>query len=100
VTQLSVQAADRVESESIEVKGWCSGPKEFFEKLGEYSACLANANGGFLILGVEEDAGRPDRFKPCPYKDVDVESLARKLSEITIPPVKCTVHELAKLFAK
>jgi ATP-dependent DNA helicase RecG len=100
VTQLSVQAADRVESESIEVKGWCSGAKEFFEKLGEYSACLANANGGFLILGIGEEGCKSDRFKKCPYREVNAEMLSRKLNDLTIPPVTCVVYDISDIVAE
>ncbi len=100
ITQLAVQAADRVESESIEIKGWCSNAKEFYEKLGEFSACLANANGGWLLLGIAEEGDKNHRFKPCPYREVNAEMLSRKLNDLTIPPVKCATHDISGIVSE
>jgi ATP-dependent DNA helicase RecG len=99
VTQLCVQAADRVESESIEIKGWCREAKDLFEKLGEFAACLANANGGFSILGVEEEGNKAGRFRRCPHGVLTAEMLWRKLNDVTIPPVKCTVYDISDIVA-
>jgi ATP-dependent DNA helicase RecG len=97
ITQLAVQPADRVESEIIEVKGWCKNAKEFYEKFGEAAACLANAHGGLLILGVEEDDSSLERFRACPYKELNAEMLLRKLNDVTIPPVRGAVHDISEI---
>jgi hypothetical protein len=97
ITQLAVQPADRVESEIIEVKGWCKNAKEFYEKFGEAAACLANAHGGLLILGVEEDDSSLERFRACPYRELDPETLLRKLNDVTVPPVRGAVHDISEI---
>jgi hypothetical protein len=44
--QLCAQAASVIESETIEIKGWCSNEKQLAEKACDSSSCLANAGGG------------------------------------------------------
>jgi ATP-dependent DNA helicase RecG len=100
VTQLLVQPAERVESETVEIKSWCKNAKEFYEKLAEAASCLANAHGGILILGIGEDDSDGPKFRACPYRELDVDLLSRKLADVTMPPVKGAVHDISEIVSE
>jgi hypothetical protein len=55
LVQLCTQPTSVVESEELEVKSWCQDKKQLAEKAGEAAACLANASGGILLLGIADD---------------------------------------------
>src|SRR5437660_1143991 len=54
--QLCVQPADALENESLEIKGWCHNEKELTEKVVDAASCLANAQGGVVLVGVGEES--------------------------------------------
>src|ERR1022692_3040848 len=64
IIQLLAQSPDALENETLEIKGWCRDEREFVDKAVDASQCLANAQGGLVLLGVDEDGFR--RFSPCP----------------------------------
>lgn len=94
ITQLSCQPTSVVESEYLEVKSWCQDERQLAEKIGEASACLANAAGGILVVGVAEDDRKTRKFSPNPYRDVSVEWIAQRIRDLTMPPVEVTVRDI------
>jgi len=97
LTELCSQPTGTVESEQLEIKNWCRDEKQLAQKIGEEVACLANASGGTLILGVEPDNKRPKKFSACPYRDVTVHWIAQRIRELTLPPVDATVRDITSL---
>src|ERR1017187_6989593 len=67
--QLCHQPADALENESLEIKGWCNSERELTEKLADATSCLANAQGGVLLIGIDDGMGSR-RFSPCPFGNV------------------------------
>jgi ATP-dependent DNA helicase RecG len=93
--QLCSQPTGVVESEELEVKSWCQNEKQLAEKIGEAAACLANASGGILILGVSDDDGKGRKFSPCPYQNVNVHWITQRVHDLTMPPVEVTVRDIS-----
>lgn len=93
--QLCSLPANLVESESIEVKSWCRDERQLAEKIGEAAACLANASGGILIFGVEEEPTTVPRFRPCPYLNVTESWISQRIHDQTMPPVEVTVRDIS-----
>ena len=50
IADLLTQTADEVESEQIEIKGWCNSDRELSEKVAEASACPLRANMSETLL--------------------------------------------------
>lgn len=90
-TQLCCQAASVIESETLEIKNWCSSEKQLAEKASESAACLANAHGGCVLLGIENEDVRSSKFSKCPHSNVTVEWLTQRIQDNTVPPVEITV---------
>lgn len=94
--QLSAQAADAIESETLEIKGWCKSAKELADKATESVACLANARGGIVIVGIEDHVDEASKYSKCPHPDVNPEWLQRRLQDLTLPPVDCNVFDISE----
>lgn len=97
LVQLAVQTTDAIESESLEIKGWCKNIKELIEKVSESAACLANSKGGLVLVGIEDHPKEASKYSPCPYSDVNPEWLQRRIWDQTMPPVNCTVSDISEL---
>jgi ATP-dependent DNA helicase RecG len=93
--QLCTQPSSVIESEILEVKNWCSNEKQLAEKASESSACLANARGGLLLLGIENGGGR--KFSNCPYPNVTPEWIVQRIQDGTVPPVEVQVLDASTL---
>jgi ATP-dependent DNA helicase RecG len=95
--QLCVQPASVLESETLEVKGWCASEKQLSEKASDSSACLANAHGGIVLLGIEDKDRGARKFSTCPYRDVTPEWIAQRIQDGTVPPVEMRVVDASGL---
>jgi predicted HTH transcriptional regulator len=93
---LCVQPPDAIESEELEIKGWCRDEKELAEKVTEAALCLANAKGGYVLVGLEK-GGSATRFSGCPHRNVTAEWLARRVSDGSVPPVDCSPLDLSSI---
>jgi ATP-dependent DNA helicase RecG len=100
ISDLLTQTADEVESEQIEVKGWCSSDRELSEKIAEASACLANTSGGFVVVGVVEGVTLGRKFSPCPHSVVNTSWLQSCVHNLTRPPVECTPYDASAILAE
>jgi hypothetical protein len=70
LVQPCAQDPEVVESSSLEIKNWSNDDKELPEKVSEAAACLANWEGGAVLIGVGPSRYSPQRFSPCPYPNV------------------------------
>ena len=97
VVQLCSQDAGIVESEYLEIKGWCHDERQLAEKVSEAAACIANANGGWVLVGVDEDDTRRSKFSACPHPCITVEWLVQRIHDLTMPPVEHSVNDISYL---
>jgi hypothetical protein len=81
----------------LEIKNWCSSEKQLAEKASETASCLANAQGGCLLLGIEDDEVRTSKFKRCPYPNVTPEWIIQRIHDGTVPPLEITVVDAREL---
>lgn len=70
LVQLCSQPIEAVESEVLEIKSWCADEKDLAKELSEAAICLANANGGTVICGLQENRDKGRKFSACPYPNV------------------------------
>lgn len=92
--QLMQQPTEVVESEQLEIKGWCKDEKEFAEKLVESACCIANAKGGAVLGGI---GGKHKVFSACPYGNVNSAWIENRIKDQSVPPVDCEVFDLTDL---
>jgi ATP-dependent DNA helicase RecG len=95
--QLCVQSASVLESETLEFKSWCCNEKQLAEKASDSAACLANAHGGLLVLGIDDKNQGSQKFLPCPYRDATPEWVAQRIQDGTVPPVEVRVVDACSL---
>jgi ATP-dependent DNA helicase RecG len=97
LVQLCCQSTGVVESEELEVKSWCLDEKQLAEKVGEAAACLANASGGIVIIGVQDDDSKLKKFSACPYRDVTAPWIGQRIRDLTMPPVEAAVRDITQI---
>jgi ATP-dependent DNA helicase RecG len=100
IADLLTQTADEVESEQIEIKGWCNSDRELSEKVAEASACLANTSGGIVVVGVVEGVTLGRKFSPCPHSVVNANWLQTCVHNLTRPPVECTPFDASGVLSE
>src|SRR3990172_3734708 len=61
LVQLSDQSSDAVESQTIEIKSWCHDDRQLAEKVAEAAACLANTDGGIVLVGIDDKRNGRDK---------------------------------------
>ena len=91
--QLCVQAADALENEQLEIKGWCNDERQLAEKVSDAAVCLANANGGVVLVGIGEDLTH-QKFSRCPHHITPC-WLVERVHDTTHPPVGCEAIDLS-----
>jgi ATP-dependent DNA helicase RecG len=87
LTQLCIQSPEVLETIDLEIKGWCNDEKELAEKVSEASACIANAKGGVVLVGVGNSQSCRNRFSRCPHPNVTPSWLTARINDHTMPPV-------------
>lgn len=94
--RLDGEPADAVESDVLECKPWNPGRfKEQIAIAAESVVCLANANGGTLILGVRDRVrSRADAIGGV--GDLDPEPLRRAIFDRTDPHLTVDIEELVE----
>jgi ATP-dependent DNA helicase RecG len=86
-----------MESETLEIKGWCRDERELALKISEAAACLANALGGTVLVGISDSDDGTAKFSQCPYQNVRPDWITQRIHDLTYPPVQVTVHDISKL---
>jgi ATP-dependent DNA helicase RecG len=99
-TQLLTESTESLESDSLEIKGWCNDEKELAEKVSDVSACLANASGGMLLIGISDAHGGRQQFSPCPYPNVTPRWLTARIHDLTFPSVECSAHDVSEVLSQ
>jgi ATP-dependent DNA helicase RecG len=94
--QLLAQPVEVVETDELEIKGWCKNEKEFTEKIVESACCIANARGGVVLGGID---GKMAKFSCCPYRNLTAEWVEERVKSLSYPPVECEVFDLSDLLA-
>ncbi len=61
LNSLMAASATDVESQTLEFKGWGRDEKDLSRLLAEATVCLANADGGLVIVGVHDRNVRASR---------------------------------------
>jgi ATP-dependent DNA helicase RecG len=95
--QLCHQPASVIESETLEIKNWCNDEKKLAEKISEVAVCLANAQGGTILIGIEEEDTRGSKFSRCPYQNLHETWLVQRIHDNTVPPVEATAHNVSDI---
>ncbi len=100
ITDLIVRTADDVESEVLEIKSWCRSERDLADHVSEACSCLANANGGFVFVGIEDGPNLGRKFSACLHPCVTRAWLTTSIHNLTQPPVECAVHDISSLAAE
>ena len=79
-----------LESETLEFKSERGGPKKTLRVLAEAAACLANARGGTVVLGVED---RPEGSEAIVGTTLDPLKTRRYIFDTVDPPLTVSVDE-------
>jgi ATP-dependent DNA helicase RecG len=87
----------QLEGQTLEVKGWCSCPKELSQEIGEAAVCLANADGGIVVIGVSNRHTAPACFRPCGHPEVSPDWVEERVGVLTRPPVVCRAFSVKQL---
>lgn len=80
----------------MEVKGWCRDEKQLAEKVSEAAHCLANAEGGTVLVGVDEVNGRAN-FSRSPHPNITPAWLVARVHDLTVPPVECSALDISQM---
>jgi ATP-dependent DNA helicase RecG len=100
IADLLVQDAGEVESDQLEIKGWCNNERELADKVAEACACIANTSGGFVLVGVADCPTGGRKFSPCPHSAVNVSWLQTSIHNFTRPPVQCTPIDISGILSE
>jgi ATP-dependent DNA helicase RecG len=57
---------------------------------------LANAHGGFVVIGIDEGFGS-HRFRRSPHKNANPQWLHGRIQDLTVPPVECVCWDASSL---
>jgi ATP-dependent DNA helicase RecG len=100
VSDLIVKSAQEVESESIEIKGWCRDERDLAEKMTEACSCIANTHGGFVLVGVADSPRCQSKFSRCPYPVVNTAWLQSRIYDLSRPPIDNATFDVSSLLAE
>jgi predicted HTH transcriptional regulator len=100
ISDLMVRPTDEVESEELEIKGWCKNERELADKVSEACSCLANTSGGYVLVGVAEGVVAGRKFSACPHPRVTLSWLQTNVHNLTRPPVEITPFDASPLLAE
>jgi hypothetical protein len=100
INDLLTQTVEEVESEELEIKGWCRDERELADKVAEACACIANTSGGFVVVGVTDAPYSLRKFSRCPHSAVNTSWLETKVHDLTKPPVECFPFDASGILAE
>ena len=95
--ELNQCPAGRLETQTLEFKGWCRDEKELSYEISEAVVCLANTEGGLIIAGVDDKKTGAAAISRCPYPSLTVDWMRMRIRDLTKPPVQCHVTRLGNL---
>jgi ATP-dependent DNA helicase RecG len=83
--------ADSLEHQTLEFKTSRAALKETFRLVAEASVCLANADGGDIVVGVADRVSGAAALEGLPA-GLSVEAVRRAIFDRTIPPITVIAH--------
>ncbi|HET9180359.1 MAG TPA: ATP-binding protein [Terriglobia bacterium] len=89
--------ACELECQTLEVKGWGGNTVELSQNFCEAATCLANAEGGLVVLGVSNKKTAPDCFATCRFPQVNPDWVEERIGTLTTPPVVCRTFWVREL---
>lgn len=92
IRSLATRPASDLETQQLEFKGWCRNEKDLSKEISEAAVCLANSEGGLLVLGVDDKGARA--IRPCPHPTVTPTWVRKKIRDLTKPPVDAQVFRV------
>jgi ATP-dependent DNA helicase RecG len=92
--ELVLRPAGEVECETLEIKSWCKDERKLAEELTEAVVCLANAQGGYVMLGLDDRERGRRAVSYCPHAVVTDKWIKAKILDLTKPPVQCGVYRV------
>jgi ATP-dependent DNA helicase RecG len=96
---LMVTPATDMESQTLEFKGWGKDEKDLSRHIAEATVCLANADGGLVILGVHDKKVGRAAFEPCRFGTIRADWVRARIGQLTKPAVKCYVERVGDAVA-
>ncbi len=90
-------AAGDLESQTLEFKSWCKDDRELSQQIAEAAVCLANSEGGFVIVGVDDRKVGRAAAPVCPHGSISADWAKAKIRELTKPPARCTIAAVRDL---
>jgi len=94
---LAVTAAGDLESQTLEFKSWCKDDRDLSQQIAEAAVCLANSEGGLVIVGVEDRRVGRAGLRVCPHASISTDWVRAKIRDLTKPPVRCNVARIGEL---
>jgi len=85
--------ASETEDQYVEFKSEDSNVKRTLELLADAVVCLANAEGGHIVVGVDDRAGGPDAFVGV-SSELTADRVVRGIFDCTRPSLSVPVEEL------
>ena len=95
VEQLRTTPPSRLERGIFEVMGWCDSERELWNEATDAAVCLANAEGGIVLIGLDNDR-LIHEVSPCPHEKVTAEWLQESVRKHSQPAVECTACRLGE----
>ncbi len=92
LNSLMVTRATDLESQTLEFKSWGKDEKDLSRHLEEATVCLANADGGFVIIGVHDRNTGRAAFERCRFAPIRSDWVRARIAQLTRPPVRCYVE--------
>jgi ATP-dependent DNA helicase RecG len=86
-----------LESQTLEFKSWGRDEKDLSASVSEAAICLANSEGGLVVVGADDKTSGVAAVRPCPYKDLTADWLKMRIKDLTKPPVICNICRLGDL---
>jgi ATP-dependent DNA helicase RecG len=95
---MATRATD-LESQTLEFKTRGKDEKDFSRHLEEATVCLANADGGLVIFGVDDKKIGRAAFDTCRFGPVRADWVRSRIGQLTKPPVKCSLARASDVVA-
>lgn len=86
ISDLLLRSVEEVESQELEIKGWCRNERELADKVAEACACIANTSGGLVLVGVADGISGCRKFSACPHHGISTNWLQTNVQNLTRPP--------------
>ncbi len=84
LNSLMATPATDMESQTLEFKTWGKDEKDLSRHLAEATVCLANADGGLVIVGVHDKKVGRAAFEPCRFGTIRADWVRSRIGRLTV----------------